>query len=301
MFCTKCGAEIPEGAKFCIKCGAPVTPQPKAPVSPWARPEPSRPEEAPEPQQAEPVWAPQPESPEEQPVQAGHQVSSEGQVNSSAEQSPVGQSSPGAGPAFVGQEDLSAKQSQAGPTTPAETKSSSSKKSIWIGVAIALVIIIAAVVVFAVVHNKQKNNAAVSSTTAAVSQTATTKDAAASKASYLTDSSLIPAEYVEKYREDLINMIDHTNVDIVEIGFSRANDFQKVKPGHTYNSLIYVVEDGGRYGIYEYADIKIDGNDNLLPPAKFNGRVRNYDSWDKVATYLANKPGDSYYYQSIEQ
>lgn len=263
MFCTKCGAEIPEGAKFCIKCGAPVTlpdpaqpkpaAQPAQPVSPWARPQPKA-----EPAQAAPPVEPMPSV----------------QADPAAETTPAKQS-------------LRQKNGR------------SSKKGIWVGIAIALVIIIAAVVVFAVVHNKQKNSTADTSTTAAVSQ-ATTKDAAASKTSYLTDSSLISENYVEKYREDLINMIDHTNVDIVETGFSKANDFQKVKPGHTYNSLIFVVEDGGRYGIYEYADIKVDGNGNLLPPSKFNGRVRNYDSWDKVETYLANKPGDTYTYNSIE-
>lgn len=35
MICTKCGAEIPEGAKFCINCGTPAAetaPQPEQPV-----------------------------------------------------------------------------------------------------------------------------------------------------------------------------------------------------------------------------------------------------------------------------
>ena len=34
MFCTKCGAEIPEGAKFCISCGAPSDSTAQPPVQP---------------------------------------------------------------------------------------------------------------------------------------------------------------------------------------------------------------------------------------------------------------------------
>lgn len=48
MFCTKCGFQLTEGAKFCSRCGAPVAqPQPTAPSTP---PTGSQPASAPAPQ-----------------------------------------------------------------------------------------------------------------------------------------------------------------------------------------------------------------------------------------------------------
>ena len=67
MFCTKCGAKLPDGAKFCTKCGAPAgaapTPGPAATKPPEPRPEPVR-EAAPAPR---PVQAPPPEPPRRTP------------------------------------------------------------------------------------------------------------------------------------------------------------------------------------------------------------------------------------------
>lgn len=66
MFCTNCGAQVPDGSKFCTHCGSPIAAAPApvpAPVPPAPAPEPvvpSAPEPAPVP---EPVVTPVPESP----------------------------------------------------------------------------------------------------------------------------------------------------------------------------------------------------------------------------------------------
>ncbi len=43
MFCTKCGAKLPDGARFCAMCGAPatMTETPSAPVAPASTPQPA--------------------------------------------------------------------------------------------------------------------------------------------------------------------------------------------------------------------------------------------------------------------
>ena len=64
MFCTNCGAQVPDGSKFCTHCGSPIAAAPApapAPVPPAPTPEPvvpSVPEPAPVP---EPVATPTPE------------------------------------------------------------------------------------------------------------------------------------------------------------------------------------------------------------------------------------------------
>lgn len=81
MFCTKCGAQLPDDARFCSKCGAPVaatpepapapTPAPEPKSEPVPAPEPPEPAPTPEPEPApaptpsapEPVPAPNPEAP----------------------------------------------------------------------------------------------------------------------------------------------------------------------------------------------------------------------------------------------
>lgn len=70
MFCTNCGAQVPDGSKFCTHCGSPIAAAPApapAPVPPAPAPEPvvpSAPEPAPVP---EPVAAPVPEPPTPEP------------------------------------------------------------------------------------------------------------------------------------------------------------------------------------------------------------------------------------------
>lgn len=55
MFCTTCGAQLPDGARFCSKCGAPVAPAPKpAPEPPAPTPEPAAEQPAPAPAAPEP-------------------------------------------------------------------------------------------------------------------------------------------------------------------------------------------------------------------------------------------------------
>lgn len=64
MFCTNCGAQVPDGSKFCTHCGSPIAAAPApapAPVPPAPAPEPVVPS-APEPASApEPVATPTPE------------------------------------------------------------------------------------------------------------------------------------------------------------------------------------------------------------------------------------------------
>ena len=65
MFCTKCGAQLPDDARFCSKCGAPVAATPEPAPAPTPAPEPkSEPVPAPEP----PVPAPVPSAPEPAPA-----------------------------------------------------------------------------------------------------------------------------------------------------------------------------------------------------------------------------------------
>lgn len=75
MFCTKCGAQLPDDARFCSKCGAPVAATPEPAPAPTPAPEPkSEPVPAPEPPEPapaptpEPVPAPVPSAPEPAPA-----------------------------------------------------------------------------------------------------------------------------------------------------------------------------------------------------------------------------------------
>ena len=78
-FCTHCGAQVPDGAKFCTSCGTPLT-APQAAPAPAQRPQPAaqRPQAAPQrpaPQAAPvppaPQAAPQPKPFVEAPAEAG--------------------------------------------------------------------------------------------------------------------------------------------------------------------------------------------------------------------------------------
>jgi len=71
MNCTKCGAQLPDGAAFCTSCGAPVSPQPRQPA-PQPQPQPQYQQQAPQAQhqqqapqaqyqQAAPQQQPQPQ------------------------------------------------------------------------------------------------------------------------------------------------------------------------------------------------------------------------------------------------
>lgn len=55
-FCTNCGAELPEGAKFCTECGTKITPAPENPPEPPVDPIPT-PDAAPESRQEQPAPA----------------------------------------------------------------------------------------------------------------------------------------------------------------------------------------------------------------------------------------------------
>lgn len=75
MFCTKCGAQLPDDARFCSKCGAPVAATPEPAPAPTPAPEPkSEPVPAPEPPEPaptpepEPAPAPTPSAPEPAPA-----------------------------------------------------------------------------------------------------------------------------------------------------------------------------------------------------------------------------------------
>lgn len=232
MYCTKCGAEVPEGYKFCPKCGAKLV----VPIAEnQAKPEP----EEPKPQVRE----------KSAPVQPGK-------------------------------------------------KPGGHKKAVWIGIIIAVIVILVVVLAFVLIRNKQQNmpQAPVISTTQ-VTQTARS-NSASKETSYLADISIIPDSYIEKYKNDLLGKLNGANEEIAEIGFSRANDVNHPK-GKTHNSLCFLVEnDDGTYDVYEYADIKIDGNNNLFPPV-YKGATKHLKSWDAAQTYLGDKTGDDYHYEVI--
>ena len=70
MFCTKCGAQLPDDARFCSKCGAPVAATPEPAPAPTPAPEPkSEPVPAPEPPEPAPAPEPAP-TPEPEPAPA---------------------------------------------------------------------------------------------------------------------------------------------------------------------------------------------------------------------------------------
>lgn len=64
MFCTKCGFQLTDGAKFCSRCGAPVAqPQPAAPSQPAAQTPQAANQPAPAPAPQAPTAPPPPVSP----------------------------------------------------------------------------------------------------------------------------------------------------------------------------------------------------------------------------------------------
>lgn len=177
-------------------------------------------------------------------------------------------------------------------------KPSGHKKAAWIGIVIAVIIILVAVLAVVLVRNKQQNSAQPASVSSAQAVQASTANSAAKETSYLADISLIPDSYIEKYKNDLLGKLNGANQEIVEVGFSRANNVNKPE-GKTHNSLCFLVEnDDGTYDEYEYADIKIDGNNNLLPPV-YKGATEHLNSWDSAQSYLRDKPNDAYHYEAI--
>lgn len=151
--------------------------------------------------------------------------------------------------------------------------------------------------VLVLVRNKQSSTPPAVVTTTQVSQPATASTTA-KVTGYLADISLIPDNYVETYKNDLLGKINGANQEIVEVGFSRANNVNKPE-GKTHNSLCFLVEnDDGTYDLYEYADIKIDENNNLLPPV-YKGATKHLNSWDDAQDYLRDKSPDTYHYEVI--
>lgn len=173
----------------------------------------------------------------------------------------------------------------------------SKKKAVWIGIVIAVIVILVIVLVLVLVRNKQSSTPPAAVTSTQVSQSATASTTA-KITGYLADVSLIPDNYVETYRNDLLGKINGANQQIVEAGFSRANNVNKPE-GKTHNSLCFLVEnDDGTYDLYEYADIKIDENNNLLPPV-YKGATKHLNSWDDAQDYLRDKSSDTYHYEVI--
>lgn len=177
-------------------------------------------------------------------------------------------------------------------------KSGSTKKAVWIGIVTAVIIILIAALVFVLVHSHQQNN--VQDTAATTVSTTQAQTSAASKETHwLADTSLLTDDYIERYRNDLLGKLDSENSQIVETGFSKADDVNHIK-GQTHNSLCFIVETNGKYCVYEYADIKIDGNNNLLPPT-YKGRTSQYfNTWEGMENYMSDKPTDTYHYTMIE-
>lgn len=106
---------------------------------------------------------------------------------------------------------------------------------------------------------------------------------------------LIPDEYLAKYYKDLTGRIDLSNSSIYWMGFSCADDINHVQPGHTHNSLCFVVETPDGYSLYEYADIKKDENGDLLP-ATYLGRTKTFSSEEEMTSYFEDKPSDTYHF-----
>lgn len=176
-------------------------------------------------------------------------------------------------------------------------KSGSTKKAVWIGIVTAVIIILIAALVFVLVHSHQQNNAQDAAATT-VSTTQAQTSAASKETHWLADTSLLTDDYIERYRNDLLGKLDSENSQIVETGFSKADDVNHIK-GQTHNSLCFIVESDSNYTLYEYADIKIDENNNLLPPEKSALKGSSFHSWNKMSEHMADKPGDDYHYEVI--
>lgn len=188
-------------------------------------------------------------------------------------------------------------QVEAAAPTQSHADKKSKKKAVWIGIVIAVIVILVVVLVLVLVRNKQSSTPPAVVTTTQVSQPATASTTA-KVTGYLADISLIPDNYVETYKNDLLGKINGANQEIVEAGFSRANNVNKPE-GKTHNSLCFLVEnDDGTYDLYEYADIKIDENNNLLPPV-YKGATKHLNSWNDVQGYLRDKSPDTYHYEVI--
>lgn len=94
MFCTKCGAQLPDDARFCSKCGAPVAATPEPAPAPTPAPEPkSEPVPAPEPPEPAPAPEPAP-TPEPEPAPAPTPEPVPAPVPSAPEPAPAPESEP---------------------------------------------------------------------------------------------------------------------------------------------------------------------------------------------------------------
>ena len=184
-----------------------------------------------------------------------------------------------------------------------------SKKKLWMGIGIgigsAVIIVLIVVLVLALVHNhqleNQGNTAATSSSTAASvteAQDSQQSNAASGDTSYVADYNLLTDAYIEKYENDLLGRLSTADHEIIETGFSKADDVNHIQSGHTHNSLCFIVESPDGYSLYEYADIKIDGNGNLLPAA-YKGKSRTFRTENGMRNYLSDKPTDTYHYTTI--
>lgn len=184
---------------------------------------------------------------------------------------------------------------------------SDNKKKIWIGIGIGagVAVIIALIVVLSLtlVHNQQaKKQGNPGTTAAAISQSTLQKENASSETTYVSDPSVLTKDYLGRYYEDVLGKANvSVNSDLIEeVGFSVADDVNHVKPGHTHNSLCYVVNLYGLYRLYEYSDIKIDGNGNLLP-ATYKGVTKTFQTEEEMRNYLSDKPTDTYHYTLIQE
>ena len=179
------------------------------------------------------------------------------------------------------------------------TNNGKQKKKIWI--IIASIVLIVLVVVLAVTtltrghQMEQQKTTSRADTSATISQSRELTETASSRACYIDDLYDIPEEYSAKYYKDLTDRIGPDD-DIYEMGFSYADDINHVQPGHTHNSLCFIVETSDGYSLYEYADIKKEEKGDLLP-ATYLGRTKTFSSEEEVDYYLEDKPSDTYHFE----
>lgn len=193
-------------------------------------------------------------------------------------------------------------QEPAGKTPEPKPSGSGTGKAVLIGVLSALLILaIAGCAFFLIREHKQAEEETTTTsmttevTTEAITEPETTAPVAVS---YLADPSLLTDTYINRYKNDLMGRLNTANNAVISAGFSKANDVNHVQAGHTHNSLCFVVASGGSYKLYEYADIRIDSNNQLMAPT-YKGCIATKSSWGEMNYYLADKGTDTYHYDTV--
>lgn len=183
------------------------------------------------------------------------------------------------------------------------------KKNLWIGIgiAVAIILIIVLIIVLANGHHTKTSSSSSNNVTNAETDT-----------SYINDenSDSLTQEYIDKCKADLMKRTGKTEDEIDEIGFCTTSG---VGVPNAHNSLCFVVAENSNDNnnfiksnglsvadsvpvyLYEYTDIKLDKNGNLLP-AKYHAKTKTFSSYqglDNDAESYLNNISDYIAYESL--